>query len=86
MVVIFRTSGRLRLVGAHLVHNGLESRKHCINGRSSQLHKVIVLSLIHLKESGIYMTISLMKFLEGGLDLMCRTQMTNLLKLSKQEA
>jgi hypothetical protein len=56
-----------------------------MHGLSSQLNKVLVLSPIGLKEPGLYMINALIESLEGGLDLMNRTQMSNLLKLSKQE-
>jgi hypothetical protein len=75
--------GKLCLVGMHLVHNRLEPRKHCINGLSNQLHKVLVLSSVRLKVSGLHMIIALMELLEGGLDLVSRTQMSNSLKLIK---
>jgi hypothetical protein len=65
--------GKLCLVGTHLVHNRLESRKHRVNGLSSQLDKVIVLSLVCLKEYDIDMVIALMESLDGGLDLVCRS-------------
>jgi hypothetical protein len=41
--------GKLCLVSTHLVDNRLEPRKHNEYGLSSQLHKVLVLSLVHLK-------------------------------------
>jgi hypothetical protein len=77
--------GKLCLVGTHLVDNRLEPRKHSVYGLSSQLHKVLVLSPVHLKEPGIYMIVALMEFLEGGPNLVSRRQMPNLLKLSKRE-
>jgi hypothetical protein len=51
------------LIGTHLVHNRLEPRKHRANGVSSQLDKVLVLSLVCLKESSLHMIIALMEFL-----------------------
>jgi hypothetical protein len=78
--------GKLCLVGRHLVDNQLEPRKHYINGLSSQLHKVFVLLPVHLKESGLYMIITLMEFLEDGPDLVSHSQMTNTLKLTRREA
>jgi hypothetical protein len=50
--------GKLCLVGTHLVDNQLESRKHRVNGLFSQLHKVLVLLLVRLKESGLHMIIA----------------------------
>jgi hypothetical protein len=55
--------GKVHLVCAHLVHNRLESRKHRINGFSIQSHKVLVLSLVHLKKYDLYMIIALTEFL-----------------------
>ena len=75
----------MRLVGAHLVDNQLEPRKHSLYGLSSQLHKVPVLSPMCIKESGLYLIIALMELFEGGLDLVSQSQMSNLLKLSKRE-
>ena len=49
------------------------------------MDKLLVLSLVCLKQSGIYMIIALMEFLEGGPDMVSRSQMSNLLKFSKQE-
>jgi hypothetical protein len=77
--------GKLCLVGMHLIDNRLESRKHSVYGLSSKLHKVLVLLPVHLKQSGIYMIVALMKSLEGGPDLVSHSQMFNLLKLSKRE-
>jgi hypothetical protein len=56
-----------------------------VYGLSSQLDKVLILSLVHLKESSLNMIIALMEFLESGLDLVSRKQMSNSLKLSKRE-
>jgi hypothetical protein len=58
MIVI----GKLCLVGTHLVHDGLESREHGIDRLSGQLNKVLVLSLVRLKESSFHMIIALMEF------------------------
>jgi hypothetical protein len=78
--------GKLCLVSTHLVYNRLEPRKHSVYGLSSQLHKVLVLSLVCLKQFGLYMIISLMESFEGVPDLVGYSQMSNLFKLSKQEA
>jgi hypothetical protein len=75
----------MRLVSAHLVDNRLEPRKHSVYGLSIQLHKVLVLSLMCIKESILYLIIALMEFLEGGLDLVSQSQMSNSLKLTKRE-
>jgi hypothetical protein len=77
--------GKLCLVGAHLVNNRLEPRKHNVYGLSSHLHKVLVLPPISLKQSGLYMIVALMESLEGGPDLVSRSQMFNSLKLSKRD-
>ena len=77
--------GMLRRVGTHFVHGGLESREHGVDRLSSQLIKVLVLSLVHLKESSLYMIIVLMESLEGGPDLVSSRQMSNSLILSKRE-
>jgi hypothetical protein len=77
--------GKLCFIGTHLVHKSLEPRKHRVNGVSSQLGKVLILSLVCLKESSLHMIIALMEFLEGGPDLVSRSQMSNSLKLSKRE-
>jgi hypothetical protein len=42
--------GQLCLICVHLVDNCLESRKHRINGLSGQLLKVLILSMVDLKE------------------------------------
>jgi hypothetical protein len=65
--------GKLCLVGTHLVYNRLEPRKHRVNGLSSQLDNVLVLSQVHLKESGLDMIIALMESLKGGPDLVSRS-------------
>jgi hypothetical protein len=77
--------GNSRLVGTHLVHNRLEPRKHSVYGLSSQLDKVLVVLSVLLKESDLNLIIPLMEFVEGGLDLVSRGQMSNSLKLSKRE-
>jgi hypothetical protein len=77
--------GKLCLVGTQLVDNRLEPRKHSVYGLSSQLHKILVLSSIRLKESGLYIIIALMESLEGGPDLMRHSQMSNSLQFIKQE-
>jgi hypothetical protein len=82
MIVI----GKLCLVGTHLVHDGLQSTEHDINCLSSQLNKILVLSPVRLKESSFHMVIALMEFLEGGADLVSRSQMSNSLKLTQREA
>jgi hypothetical protein len=63
--------GKLHLVGARLVVNRLEPRKHSVSvyGLSSQLYKVLILSLVRLKQSSFYMIIALMKYLKGGPNL-----------------
>jgi hypothetical protein len=53
--------GQIRLVRAHLVHNRLEPRKHGVDGLSSQLEKVLVLSPLRLKESSFHIIITLME-------------------------
>jgi hypothetical protein len=50
---------------------------------SHQLYKVLVLSMVGLKEYGFYMIITLMEFLQGRPNLMSLTQVTNSLKLRK---
>jgi hypothetical protein len=74
--------GKLCLVGMHLVDNRPEPRKHSVYGLSNQLHKILVLSPVRVKEFDPHIIIALMKFLEGGLDLMSRSQMSNSLKLT----
>jgi hypothetical protein len=61
--------GKLHLVGARLVVNRLEPRKHSVYGLSSQLYKVLILSPVCLKQSSFYMIIALMKYLKGGPNL-----------------
>jgi hypothetical protein len=78
--------GKLCLVSTHLVHSRLEPKKHRINGLSSQLHKVLVLSMVRLKGSCLYMIVALLKFLEGGPDLVSHSKESNTLKLSQREA
>jgi hypothetical protein len=70
----------------HFVHDGLEPRKYSVYGLSSQLNKILVLSSVCLKESSFHMIIALMKFLEGGPDLVSRSQMSNSPKLTQREA
>jgi hypothetical protein len=77
--------GKICLIGTHLVDNRMKPTKHRINGLSSQLHKILVLSLVCLKESGLHMITALMESLEGGLDIMSHSQMSNSLKLSQRE-
>jgi hypothetical protein len=77
--------GKVCLVGTHLVHDGLEPREHGVDHLSSQLNQILVLSSVRLKQSGLYMIISLMESLEVGSDLMSRSQIYNSLKLSKRE-
>jgi hypothetical protein len=77
--------GKLCLVGTHLVDNRLESRKQSVYGLSSQLHKAPILPPVRLKQSGLHVIIALIESLEGRLDLMSHSQMSNLLKLSKRE-
>jgi hypothetical protein len=77
--------GKLRLVGTYLVENRLEPRKHNVYGLSSHLHKVLILSAVCLKHSGLYMIVSLMESLEGGPNLVSHSQMSNSLRLSKRE-
>jgi hypothetical protein len=60
---------KLCLIDTHLVHNRLEPRKHSVYGVSNQLRKVLILSLVRLKQSGLYMIVSFMESLEGGPDL-----------------
>jgi hypothetical protein len=60
--------GKLCLVGTHPVHDVLEPKEHGVDHLFSQLNKVLVLSSVRLKESGIYMVIALMASLEGGPD------------------
>jgi hypothetical protein len=55
--------GQLCLICVHLVDNCLESRKHRINGLSGQLLKVLILSMVDLKESGFHMIFTLVEFL-----------------------
>jgi hypothetical protein len=74
------------LLGTHLVHDGLEPRKHSAYGLSSQLNKVLVLSSVRLKESSFHIIVILMEYLEGGPDLVSHRQMSNSLKLTQQEA
>jgi hypothetical protein len=59
------------------------TEKNGVDHVSSQLNKVLILSSVCLKESGLYMIIALMEFLEGEPDLLSHSQMTNSLKLSK---
>ena len=73
---------KLCLVGTHLVDNRLEPRKHSVYGLSNQLHKILVLLLVRLKESSLHMIIALMEFLEGEPNLVNRSQMSNSLKLT----
>jgi hypothetical protein len=70
----------------HLVDNRLESRKHSVYGLSSQLHKILVLSPVRLKESGLDMIIVLIEFLKCGLDLVSHSQISNSLRLTQREA
>jgi hypothetical protein len=76
---------KLCLVGTHLVDNRLEPRKHSVYGLSNQLHKILVLLLVRLKESSLHMIIALMEFLEGGPDLVSHRQMSNSLRLTQRE-
>jgi hypothetical protein len=71
---------KLCLVGMHLVDNRLEPREHSVYGLSNQLHKILVLLLVRLKESDLYMIIALIEILEGGLDLMSHSEVFNSLK------
>jgi hypothetical protein len=64
----------------------MESRGHSVYGLSGQLNKILVLSLVRLKESGFHMIIALMKFFEGGPDLVSHSQMSNSLELNQREA
>jgi hypothetical protein len=77
--------GKLCFVGTHLVDNRLKPRKHSVYGVSNQLHKVIVLLLVRINQFDLYMIVALMESLEGGLDLVSHSQMSNSLELSKRE-
>jgi hypothetical protein len=61
------------------------TEKFSVYSLSSQLNKVLVLSPVRLKESGLQMIIALIEFLEGGPDLVSRRQMSNTLKLTQRE-
>jgi hypothetical protein len=80
MIVI----GQLRLFCAHLVHHQLEPKEHSVDGLSSKMYKVLVLS-VGLKEPSFHMIITLMEFLHGRPDLVSCTQMYNPPKLRKRE-
>jgi hypothetical protein len=53
--------GKLHLMCVHLVDNRLEPRKYRINGLSNQLHKVLKLSTLGLKEYSFHMIVTLVE-------------------------
>jgi hypothetical protein len=52
----------------------MEPRKHGVEGLFSQLHKVLILLSVGLKESGFHVVGALLKFLQGSPDLMSHIQ------------
>jgi hypothetical protein len=55
-------------------------------GLSIQLHKILLLLLIHLKEFGLHMIVTLMEFLKGGQNIVSHSEVSNLCKLRQREA
>lgn len=72
----------LRLICAHYIDNRLEVRKHRIDGL---FNKVLILPTVGLKDSSFHMIVTLMEFLQGILDLMSHTQISNSLSNSRSE-
>lgn len=69
------------LVCLHLVHDGLEVRKHQVNMFSSQLNKVLILMLMCFKESGFDVKGTLMIFIEGRSDILSCINVRHTFKL-----
>ena len=73
------------LVCLHLVHNRQKAREHGIDRLSIQLREVLILSLVHLKESGFDLCGSLMIALKPHPDLSSSRAIGDSLKLRKRK-